>query len=48
MGNPVAWEEQKALLYPIMMADSPVIDEHDSTYEPTKAYEWDILLSEDL
>jgi hypothetical protein len=31
-----------------MMADSPVIDEHDCTEVPTKAYEWDLLLSEDL
>lgn len=48
MRNPVAWEEHMTLLHPIMMADSPVIDEHDCTEVPTKAYEWDLLLSEDL
>lgn len=48
MSNPAAWEELMTLIYPIMMADSPVIDRHDGTEEPTEAYEWDLLLSEEL
>lgn len=48
MSNPTWWEEYRALINPVMIADSPVIDKHDCTCEPTEAYEWDLLLSEEL